>query len=97
MGIFVCGFSDAFAIGNPIYPLFDIRNVEKKCSNWFVCYSPSDMIESIMNEFDIMAKLGTSDRGKSESIFGDWTWKDCRLYEAVQLATEYISEGDHPY
>ena len=55
------------------------------------------MIESIMNEFDIMAKLGTSDRGKSESIFGDWTWKDCRLYEAVQLATEYISEGDHPY
>ena len=26
--LLLCGFSDSFAIGNPIYPLFDIRNVK---------------------------------------------------------------------
>ena len=50
-----------------------------------------------MNDFDIKKKLGTEDKGKSDSLWGDWKWRDCRLYSAVKAATEYFDEDDHPY
>ena len=50
-----------------------------------------------MNDYDIKKKLGTEDRGKSDSIFGDWKWRDCRLYMGVKAAIDYHDEGDHPY
>ena len=97
IGILLCGFSDSFAIGNPIYPLFDIRNVKQKCSNWVTCYKPGELKNSLMNDYDVRAELGTEDHGKSNSWYGDWTWKDCRVWRAYGQAKDYFNEGTHPY
>ena len=36
-GMIACGISESFATGNPIWPMFDIRNFKKECKNWLTC------------------------------------------------------------
>ena len=34
---FACRFAESFIYGNPLYPLFDVRNVQKECKGWLTC------------------------------------------------------------
>lgn len=36
--VIACGISESFATGNPIWPIFDLRNFKKSCENWFTCF-----------------------------------------------------------
>jgi len=44
-----CSIFDAYATGNPFYPLFDIRNINQECYGWFTCYQNDALTKMAMN------------------------------------------------
>ena len=74
---FLCSFADSFVIGNPIWPIFDIRNIKKNCSTWFTCEEDEDATELNLNEQWLYKKLNVN--MTSDWIFG-WQWSDCNWW-----------------
>lgn len=33
----ICGITESVATGNPVYPMFDLRNIKEECKGWFTC------------------------------------------------------------
>jgi len=47
--IIACGVSDSIVTGNPIFPIFDYRNIKKECPYWFTCYENNFDQQVLMN------------------------------------------------
>mmetsp|Transcript_10032 Transcript_10032/g.16884 ORF Transcript_10032/g.16884 Transcript_10032/m.16884 type:complete len:438 (+) Transcript_10032:126-1439(+) len=85
--ILVCGISEAFAMGNPIYPSLNSRNIRKECENWLTCWSNDPLTQQVMNMNDIVTRLGANTT--SDSIWGDWQWTDCNLWDGYKVQNDY--------
>jgi hypothetical protein len=35
--LLACSFQDTLPEGNPIYPMFNYRNINEDCDDWFTC------------------------------------------------------------
>lgn len=63
----VCGATESFATGNPIYPLFDIRNINKECNGMFTCQKNDGFGRFAMNQKEVK-KLFQANTNRSNSL-----------------------------
>jgi len=46
----VCALVQSLATGNPIYPIFDLRNIKQDCPGWLDCKETDTLLDTMMNE-----------------------------------------------
>jgi len=84
-----CSVYDSYATGNPLYPLFDLRNIDQECNGWFDCYQNNALTNMAMNQADILEVLGANLTYTNES---NWMWSDCNTMDSYQVKTKFNKE-----
>ena len=78
--IVYCAIEESFATGNPLYPLFNIRNIEQECTSWFDCYQNNDLTNMALNQADIIELFGANLTMEGSLLYSAWAWADCNSY-----------------
>jgi len=92
----ICGITESIATGNPIYPLFDLRNIKKECKGWFTCQKGDSGNGFRMNHGEIV-KLFRANRNRiSVQNRGRWRWSDCNAWDGWTIKDELMKSEIGP-
>ena len=89
--LLVCSLSDSVAQGNPLYPMINIRNIAKNCTDWVTCELNDPEYEAILNDPSIkdLFQIQEADSG----WFWSWMWTDCNLEDGYAIVDQYSKNG----
>ena len=89
-----CGINESFATGNPLYPIFDIRNFKKQCKNWFNCIYNDKLQQVSMNQLQILDAL---EANRTSGHWAPWSWTDCNIWSGYLIRSQFNKTTDeHP-
>ena len=72
-----CNIMDSFATGNPLWPVFDIRNFKKDCEYWVTCYEYDFKFNKAMNNKHIVSIFEANTKGRHNR------WRDCKTWTGI--------------
>lgn len=80
----MCGVTESVATGNPVYPIFDYRNIKKECKGWFTCQKNGGFNRFAMNNAEVV-KLFKANRERKGSVRGKWKWSECNIWDGQKI------------
>lgn len=84
----ICGITESVATGNPIYPMFDLRNIKRECKGWFTCQKSNGFTRMAMNQAEVL-KLFRANRNRT-SVRGHWRWTECNPRDGWTIKDEFM-------
>lgn len=91
---FICGVTESVATGNPVYPMFDLRNIKKECKGWFHCQKNTGFHKFAMNQAEVL-KLFRANRNRT-SVRGHWRWTECNPWDGWTLKDNFMKSEIGP-
>lgn len=90
----ICGVTESIATGNPVYPLFDIRNIKKDCRGWFTCQRSEGFGRFAMNQPEVI-KLFQANRDRTGSV-RRWRWTECNKWDGWTIKDKLMETQIFP-
>lgn len=85
----LCWIAESIATGNPVYPMFDLRNIRRECKGWFTCQKNEGFYEWAMNQAEVL-KLFKVNTDRNGSVRWTWKWTDCNPWQGFEIKDSFL-------